>query len=628
MRRHVLNFILMMSAVLAAAGCGSSIQNAQDFKQNQAPIVSNFTVEYIGTDTNYNPSKLYSGMPFIVKVQAADPEKKNLNYSITSEKGTFSTLTEDADGISCRFYIGTITPGDPVRISLVVTDPKNASYSQSIDVGTGKRGPGLTVVQPTSSVIVPDDSTAMTVSCDSKGVFCVYRSTIGINKDQAVLGTSVLLYDSENEKVTVPILGPASQENGSVRLVDGESNYVWVVFRDNNGMTDSYLFPMSVDSVSPVVLSTYPADQSVNISRKPGIRILFNKALNASTVNASNITVTSSDGSSVPGSVTYDPAEHIAAFTPASDLSNNVKYTVKISKNITDEVAPSGNPMPLDCSFSFTVVPDGVLSVPEFFPVPGTYVGSRSVSIVNSDPLAKIIYTDDGITVPKIMQNANGSYTVDNGSEYTGPLTVAKKTTIRALAYRDGTVASDSASAEYNIKAAAPVFTESAKNAVTGALTLSMKTATSGGAVYYTTDGANPSSSGKLLGTGQTIAVTKNMTVRAVTKADGMSDSDQTSTSYTVRASAPVFSVADGSYETDQYLFISSDSGATIYYTMSVNGTEPDAPTTASDVFPLGKKLPGTTTGTSYWLKAIAYKNGELVESAVSSAKITVNYGT
>lgn len=626
-RKHTICTAFLAALLGISASCGSSIKNAQEFAPNKAPQATTFTVEYIGADSAYKASKLYAGMPFSIIVEASDPENKKLTYSITSDQGTFSSLTESESGVSCKFYIGTIAPGDPVRISLTVTDPKNASFSQTIDVGSGKKGPGLTVVPPTSTVIIPDDSVNMTVSCDSKGVFCVYRSKTAISKDQAVLGTSVTLYDNENEKISVPILGPSSTQSGSVKLADDESNYVWVVFRDNNSMTDSYFFPMTVDSVSPIIVSTYPADNSENISRKPNIQILFNKALNPSTVNISNITLSASDGTAVAGTVNYDSTEHIVTFIPGSELLNNVKYTVKVSTAVTDTVIPTGNPLIADCVFSFTVVPDGTLSAPEFFPVPGTYTGSRNITMTNSDPLATIIYTDDGITVPKVNQNSNGTYTVNNGKIYTGSVPVTAKTIIRALTYKDGAVASGYSTAVYNIKPQPPVFTETEKDSVTGALTLSISSA-SGSSIYYSTDGSNPSSSGKLLGTGQTISVKKSMTVRAVAKQDGLSDSDQKNADYTVRAATPVFSIPSGSYETDQYLFISSDSGTTIYYNMTTSGVEPENPTTNSEVFPLGKSLPGTTTGITYWIKTVANKEGELAQSSVSSVKITVSYGT
>jgi len=87
--------------------CGNSIKNAQTFVPNKAPVVSAFTADYIGSDASYDSSSLYTGMPFLVTVNAADPEGKNSPIVFTSTQGTFTRkLVTDTRSHHHNFTLG------------------------------------------------------------------------------------------------------------------------------------------------------------------------------------------------------------------------------------------------------------------------------------------------------------------------------------------------------------------------------------------------------------------------------------------------------------------------------------------------------------------------------------------
>jgi hypothetical protein len=623
--------ILFLAAAGVLLSCGSSIHTAQDFKPNKAPVVESFSVSYIGNDASYNPETLYSGMPFLVSVTAHDPEGGKLSYSITSDQGTFGSRKSTDDGTSCRFYVGTVSENDAVRVNLVVTDEKKASYTQSIDVGSGKAGPSITLMPPTKAVLPADGDTYLTVSSGCKGVFHAYRDNSISDGNSAVLGTTDLTdYTTAGEAVKVVIKGPSSHVNGGVPLVNNVKNKIWVVFRDDNEQTDTAFCEMYVEGTAPEIISVYPEDSGEGVSVTPSVSVQFSKSMDPTTLTAANVSLKDSSGTAVSGTLSYNSADDIETFTPSVSLSYAAVYTLSVSASVSDSV---GNKMAIAESYSFTTAAKDTIPTVEFSPPPGTYDGTRSVMLSNDDSSATIVYTTDG-TLPVVTKNGSGVYSITNGSAYSGTISASGNMTIRALAFRDGYSPSNSVSAVYKIRPEPPVFSFTKKtNCSTGAGTLSISTPTNGARIYYTTDGTDPSgTAGNLLGSLETITVNENMTVRAVAKLAGLTDSDETRETYPVSTTVPEFSVTSGTtVQSGTTLYLSCESGAVIYYMSTADGSEPSDPSAsgvAPSVYFTGITLDGSSTGrVTYKIRAYAKKTGMNDSSESGTVTVYVDNG-
>jgi len=116
-----------------------------------------------------------------------------------------------------------------------------------------------------------------------------------------------------------------------------------------------------VIGICPAVLSTSPVDKATNVSLYTKVDAIFNKALNAATVNTNTFTL-KQGATLVPGLVTYTGVT--ASFTPATSLTANTVYTATITTGVRD---PQNNAMISDHVWNFTtgapdVVPPTVIA--------------------------------------------------------------------------------------------------------------------------------------------------------------------------------------------------------------------------------------------------------------------------
>jgi uncharacterized repeat protein (TIGR03803 family) len=167
-------------------------------------------------------------------------------------------------------------------------------------------------------------------------------------------------------------------------------------------------------------------------------------------------------------------------------------------------------------------------------------------------------------------------------------------------AYREGTVfeiADPDRTATPELSLAAGIYTSDQE--------LTVKDATSGAAIYYTTDGDAPAAdSTKYEGP---IKIAKSETVKAIAVAAGLTNSEIASAAYEIElpAARPEFSVKPGTYDTILTLKITDATPhAAIYYT--TNGEKPTVKST--------KYTEPIAVGTTETVRAIALGNGRVAE--------------
>ncbi|HEY3333530.1 MAG TPA: choice-of-anchor tandem repeat GloVer-containing protein [Capsulimonadaceae bacterium] len=183
----------------------------------------------------------------------------------------------------------------------------------------------------------------------------------------------------------------------------------------------------------------------------------------------------------------------------------------------TDQMPPGsgGTVFALDLGLS--------TAAPVIAPAGGTYNNSATVTITDSQSGAVIYYTTDGTTPTA------------SSTKYTGPFTITKNTTVKAIAIYPGSVKSALVTAAYVILPPAPKVTISpASCKKVGPVTVTLTDTLGSANIYYTTDGTDPATSATAVAYVGPFSVGATATVTAIARATGYSDSAPVSATYTI----------------------------------------------------------------------------------------------
>ena len=218
-----------------------------------------------------------------------------------------------------------------------------------------------------------------------------------------------------------------------------------------------------------------------------------------------------------------------AAVTPNSSTAQTVNYPVSnkpVGSYVYRADLTNAYGTTSSANLSVTVQPATVETVatPTFSPAGGTYTAVQNVTLSCATAGATIRYT------------TNGTEPTASSAQYTGAISVAVTSTLKAKAFKSGMNDSATASATYTINGtvetvAAPVFSP-AGGTYAAAQSVTLSSATAGAAIRYTTNGSEPTASSAQY-TGA-INVAATTTIKAKAFKSGMNDSATTSATYTI----------------------------------------------------------------------------------------------
>ena len=199
-----------------------------------------------------------------------------------------------------------------------------------------------------------------------------------------------------------------------------------------------------------------------------------------------------------------------------------------------------------------------------------SFIGGKTVTLTTATEGAQIYYTLDG-TAPSTSSNPYG-----------GPITLTETASIKAIAVKDGMNPSKTAGGRITVgNTAAPASSHNAGQLEVGTV-ITLRSETSGSMIYYTTDGSNPTTESQKYSGG--IAITTDVTIKAIAVKDGYKNSGIFEAAYTVpkiepgSAAISVGSASGAAGDTISipvYLFTEEESGITEYrFTMSYDASK------------------------------------------------------
>ena len=215
----------------------------------------------------------------------------------------------------------------------------------------------VSVTPPNGSANVAVTSPVRVTFSEAMNASTINGSTFSLTVGGALVSGSVS-YDSASRTATF---------NPSAGLLAEGQNYVGTVSTGakdltGNSLAAPYAFGFATvapgDNIPPTVISRSPSSGATGVSVNTIVRVGFSEAMNASTINASTITM-AGGGSSIPGAVTYDADTRIATFTPGVTLATGQTYYVTVTTGARDV---AGNGLASNDVFGFTT--EGTLQIP------------------------------------------------------------------------------------------------------------------------------------------------------------------------------------------------------------------------------------------------------------------------
>ncbi len=297
--------------------------------------------ETVGTEATYTDTGLSPQTTYVYSVAANCIGGVNSARSVETAASTVTTVD--------------ITP--PTVIASATTPPP----------GSTQVSPGADINVTFSEPMDPATINATTVRLNVTG-------------GAAIAGT--VTYNATTRKATlVPSGAMPNFTNLTATITTGARDL------GGNALQTAYTWTFTTrDDVPPTITATSPANGATGVSPTAAITITFSEAMDASTINATNITLRTTAGTAVPSTVTYNTTTRVATLTPGAPLAQSVNYTVAVSAGVRDAQANAI----AATSFTFTTgdltAPTVVSTVPADLAT-GVPVNS-TVSATFSEPMA------------------------------------------------------------------------------------------------------------------------------------------------------------------------------------------------------------------------------------------------
>ena len=250
-------------------------------------------------------------------------------------------------------------------------------------------------------------------------------------------------------------------------------------------------------------------------------------------------------------------------------------------------------------SFTYSIAK---VAAPQASALPGKVMDGTEVALSSATSGATIYYTLDG-TLP-----------TTSSTVYTKEIVIKAATTIKAIAAKAGMANSEVVSFSYQPGVQVP-----AASVIPGTVTygtqVELSCATAGAAIYYTTDGSEPTTDSSVYS--GVLTLTKDTTIRAIAVKAGMLNSDEGVFAYTVsklQVATPTASPAAGPIGFMEVVRLATATpGAEIFYTL--DGT---VPTRSSSPYLEEFQIKGPIT-----IRAIAVKEN-MGDSAIATFDYTL----
>ena len=276
----------------------------------------------------------------------------------------------DADpttGVINLTYTLTANTTQNVSVFQQITTPFSESAARVVNIEHDAVAPLVTSLVPANGAVSISPATNILVNFDDgMETASLITNHLSLNRDGGSSDCSslgapqgvTLTYPSAQQVLLTPTSTLAQNEIYCVTIagLDGGTCDGAGEVRDQatNCMVSTYtsIFTTSnSDSTPPVILSTVPTDGANGVSRNTSVQVVFNEAMNASTVTNASFFIVATGGTPIAGTRTLSTDQKTVTFTPSSILGESADIDVTVTTDVEDL---AGNALASQYTSSFT----------------------------------------------------------------------------------------------------------------------------------------------------------------------------------------------------------------------------------------------------------------------------------
>jgi len=314
------------------------------------------TIAIAGGQTTVRP-----GRPVTFTVSASDP-------------GGVARVGYEATGAVSSSGTQTISPPQPSASGqFTITVPANAPIGQAMAItGTATDASNNAGRSAAASLtVVADDVPTVHLTSPPAGAHVIEGTVLTLTADASDdVGVASVVFQINGAAVATLTAPPYATQQIVPAGANGSSIVVTAVATDTAGQTatDARSLTLDVDSTSPRVTSTLPANGAVDVSIAAPVVVNFTEALDPATVTPATFQV-SAGGPPIDGVRSLADGDSTVRFFPAQPLPLGTTITVALTSGITDRFGNAladaqGNPLTAPFLVTFTTGAFGITSPP------------------------------------------------------------------------------------------------------------------------------------------------------------------------------------------------------------------------------------------------------------------------
>jgi len=180
------------------------------------------------------------------------------------------------------------------------------------------------------SINVPLNDSVVAVFSEAMDPFTINANTFTLKLGSTPV-QGIVSFDGDNTATFTPSALLAQNSTYTATITAGAACL------GGNALSQNFSWSFTTgaaQSTSPTVVSTYPAQNAIDLPINSSVIASFSEAISAMSINSGTFTLWQGINN-VSGTVTFDGI-HTATFDPLEDLAVGTTYTAKISTGVTD----------------------------------------------------------------------------------------------------------------------------------------------------------------------------------------------------------------------------------------------------------------------------------------------------